>query len=292
MVKWITSSKEILVEPPPKVERTRYGYVNRLERAIHAAVEESLLPGADSTLKEAATNAKRLWDEAAKQEWEFVLHFVRIAIGEAKKFSFGSVRISDLTQEGLIGLRRAVKRFDPERGLRFSSYARWWVRAQMFTAVRKTAYLIPLPAKANEQLVAIHRLMAQWTALGLDFTFADVAFELGIDPARIHLLEQSRSPVSLEVPDPQTGTPLREKLETLDGVDRPDQVLCRRQEAQFARELVGSLPERHRFVLEELYGDQEPSRADVGRTLEISRERVRQIEAKALSRLRHQAKNC
>jgi len=113
---------------PPSKGRTRAAQV----RALEIAVEQLMLRSfKEPALKPAANAARRAWNEAETQHWNLAMSAERIARGEAKKLGGMLLSQEDLEQEGHIGLLRAARRFDPDLGIRFSTYARWWVRAQM-----------------------------------------------------------------------------------------------------------------------------------------------------------------
>ena len=124
----------------------------------------------------------------------------RIAHGEARKLSGPFMSEEDLAQEGFIGLLRAAKRFEPDRGIRFSTYARWWVRAQMTRAIDHTGRPVRLPGCAVEQTRNLRKAVTRFEASGVPYGVSDLANELGVDISRVQLLMSQGKVVSLDQP--------------------------------------------------------------------------------------------
>ena len=142
-------AREILAEVPKRQERTRAGKVQRLERAVMAVWEASK---SDAELVPVARKARGAWKEAEDLAWSLAMSGIRIAHGEARKLAGPFLSEPDLVQEGYIGLLNAARRFEPGREIRFSTYAKWWVRAQMTRAIDHTGRPVRLPGCAVEQL--------------------------------------------------------------------------------------------------------------------------------------------
>jgi len=207
----------------------------------------------------------------------------------------GHGALEDLTQEGYIGLLNAAQRFDPDRDIRFSTYARWWVRAQMTRAIDHTGRPVRLPGCAVEQTRNLRKAIKRFESLGADYSVSDLANEVGLDVERAEFLLSQGGTVSLDQPvdeGPRSRT-LEQFLED-DSVDVPEDAAIRDQEIrrmQVAFEEV--LSERHRYVLARRYGLEDSefrTLSEVGRGMSLSRERVRQIEREALLRLREHAR--
>ena len=281
------NAAEIIGSRPRRAERTRAGMVDRLELAVETIWNESKRnPG----IKVPARVAKAAMAEAQAFRWKLAMSGRRIAHGEARKLA-GVMEEHDLVQEGYIGLLRAAKRFDPDRDIRFSTYARWWVRAQMTRAIDHTGRPVRLPGCAVEQTRNLRKAMKRFEDLGLDYNTANLAEEVGIDEKRAEFLLSQGRTVSLE--EPVDDGPRSRSLEQFisdDEAPDPSQEAIRTQEIE--RMLLGFdtvLNERHRFVLRRRYGlddHQHRTLSEVGRSMNLSRERVRQIERDALMRLR------
>lgn len=284
----IPFAKEILDQRPERVERTRAGAVDRIENAVMAVKEAA---NTDGSLYFAAYDAEFAWKEAEDHRWRLAMSGRRIAHGEARKLAGPFMDEEDLVQEGYIGLLRAAKRFDPERGIRFSTYARWWVRAQMTRAIDHTGRPVRLPGCAVEQTRNLRKAMKRFEAQGIEYTIAELAQEVNIDKERAELLLSQGNTISLEQPvdDGPRPRPV-DRFIPDDSALQPDSEAISAQElARMVTAFQSLLTERQRFVLKRRYGlDDDVFRtlSEVGKEMDLSRERVRQIEREALTRLR------
>ncbi len=285
----LDSAEAILRTRPKREERTRAGAVDRLEQAV-MMVRNLAKQTDDPEIKAIAHTASRHWDEAEALRWQLAMSAMRIARGEARKLACSLMAEEDLVQEGYIGLLRAARRFDPDRGIRFTTYARWWVRAQMTRALETAGRMVRLPGGAVEQLRNLQRAMERLDQAGIEYTLEDVAAEIGIDKQRANLLLSHRGIVSIDQPD-EDGLKVGDRLPT-EG-ERADPHL----NASLIEELGHMesamdrvLDDRERYILCEhfgLRGRNARTMADIGKTMGLSRERVRQIESAALRRLRN-----
>lgn len=283
---------EILNRVPKRVERTRAGWVDRLEEAV-----EAVWAAAKETpdLKPLARRAKQAWGEADGLRWKLAMSGRHIAHGEARKLAGVFMGESDLVQEGYIGLLRAAKRFDPDRDIRFSTYARWWVRAQMTRAIDHTGRPVRLPGCAVEQTRNLRKAMKKYDDAGLDYSIVDLAEEVGVDTKRAEFLLSQGRTVSLDQPmdDGDRPRPLEHFLSD-DDATTPDSDAMHTQELERMRDAFRTvLNDRHRYVLSRRFGledDEFRTLSQVGKGMQLSRERVRQIEREALLRLREHAR--
>jgi RNA polymerase sigma factor (sigma-70 family) len=287
----IPEATDILTRRPDRAERTRAGSVDRLESAVELVWKMSKK---DPTFKKNGREAKGAWAEAETLRWQLAMSGRRIAHGEARKLAGPFMDEEDLVQEGYIGLLRAAKRFDPNRGIRFSTYARWWVRAQMTRAIDHTGRPVRLPGCAVEQTRNLRKAMKRFEAAGMAYGIVDLAAEVGIDKERAELLLSQGSTISLEQPvdDGPRPRPLERFLSDHDAVTPDGEAIQSQELARMKEAFVGVLTERQQFVLTRRYGlDDGEFRtlSEVGKEMGLSRERVRQIEREALLKMRDQS---
>ena len=284
--------QEILSRVPSGRYKTRAGWVENLEEAVYTAWEASKK---DESLRARAREAMASWNEADGLRWKLAMSQQRIAYHEARKLASRMMDRSDLSQEGYVGLLRAAKRFDPERGLRFSTYARWWVRAQITRAIDQNGRVVRLPGAAVEQLRNLRKAQRDHEQDGVDWTIADIAEQAGVDPERAEFLLSRGEAVSLDEPVDDDGSRSRALGGLLadEGAIDPLDDAIDRQETHRALMAVEHLDERQRFVVTSRFGldgDQPKSLAEVGRLMSLSRERVRQLEKEALRALREEGR--
>ena len=216
----------------------------------------------------------------------------RLVISVAKKYMGRGVPFQDLIQEGNIGLIRAAKKFDYNRGHKFSTYATWWIRQAVTRAIADQGRTIRVPVHMGDQINKLLRTQHQLTQrLGRDPTVEELAKALDVPPKKVeNMIQVARRPLSLEMPtDDEEDSMLGDFIQDRDA-PAPDESATYTLLKEHLSEVLNSLPPREVRILQLRYGlldGQAYTLEEVGRKMGVTRERVRQIEAQALSRLRH-----
>jgi RNA polymerase primary sigma factor len=272
-----------LLTPEEEVELAR-----RIERG--RAAERRLAQGGLSP-EERRRLEEIVADGRAAQE-HLILANTRLVISVAKKYAGRGLPLSDLIQEGNIGLIRAVKKFDWRRGHKFSTYATWWIRQAVTRAIADQSRTIRVPVHMGDQINKLMRLQQQLAQeLGREPTPEELAEAMGIPRARAEqLLQMARQPLSLETPtDDEEESVLGDFIEDR-GTASPAEAVSQQMLREILHEALATLSPREARILQLRYGladGRSYTLEEVGRKLGVTRERVRQIEAQALARLRH-----
>jgi RNA polymerase primary sigma factor len=259
--------------------------LDRLERAVRRAAETSREQGAVLAKIRAARH------EADRAKAELVEANLRLVVSFARGQMHHGVSLSDLIQEGNLGLMRAVEKFDYRRGYRFSTYAAWWVKQALTRAIADRGRTIRVPVHMLESRQKLFRVRAKLVQdLGRDPSDEELAAAAGVPLKKVRAIAQlAPEPVSLEAPIGQEGEARVGDLVASVSTDSPHEILSRKRDRDEAKELLGTLSPREQRILRMRFGIEqgdESTLATIGKTLGLSRERVRQLEATALGKLR------
>jgi len=237
-------------------------------------------------------NVRKHLDEAQRAKTEMVEHNLRLVISIAKKYQNRGLLFTDLIQEGNMGLVKAVEKFEYRRGYKFSTYATWWIRQAITRSIADQARTIRIPVHMIETLNKVMQVQKQLTQeLGHEPTAEEVANEMNMAIDRVQqIMKMAQQPISLQSPvGDGEDTSLGDFIEDKSAENPSDTASTRllREKIDF---VLRSLAEREKEVLILRFGlldGVQRTLEEVGRHFKVTRERIRQIEAKALRKMRH-----
>ena len=214
---------------------------------------------------------------------------LKFVVSYAKKYRGMGLSLLDLINEGNVGLIEAAKRFDPNRNVRFISYAVWWIRQSMIHALSQYSRIFNIPQKLSDQISAMRRKTVELkTELGRDPTRAEIAMRMGISEEDIDdlavLMEKN---ISLSDRVYDDGLEVEEKISDEINPSVEYQIIKSSVQHQIRR-LLGELEEKEALVLKLRFGlddDRPRTLQEIGSLLDLTRERIRQIEQKAMRNL-------
>lgn len=263
---------------------------------IQGVQEESLVE--TEILRESYRNIQKGDRKANRSKEQLVEANLRLVVSIAKKYTNRGLQFLDLIQEGNIGLMKAVDKFEYKRGYKFSTYATWWIRQAITRAIADQARTIRIPVHMIEtinKLVRTSRYLVQ--ELGREPSPEEIAekMEMPVDKVR-KVLKISKEPISLETPigdEDDSGSSLGDFIEDKSAINPSNAVMLMNLSEQ-TRKVLATLTPREEKVLRMRFGIGEKSDhtlEEVGQDFEVTRERIRQIEAKALRKLRHPSRS-
>jgi RNA polymerase sigma factor (sigma-70 family) len=230
--------------------------------------------------------------DAAEARRRFIQANLRLVVSVARRYESSGLALLDLIQEGNLGLMRAVEKFDHRRGFKFSTYATWWIRQAIGRAIADSSRTIRVPAHVRENYALIdastERLAA---ALDRPPTPAEIADDTGLTEERVELVQRHRSQL-LSLSSRLSVDSDTELADTIVDTETagPYDAAAAALEREALRAQLARLSERERRVLSLRFGLDEPgpqTLAEIGEEFDLTRERIRQIEARALGKLRH-----
>src|SRR6266481_1942320 len=288
----IVADLESSLDDPVRMYLREIGRVPLLTAEEEVKLARRMERGKDEQFKPAVSRDYRIIEDGEEAQRRLTEANLRLVVSVAKKYIGRGMSLLDLIQEGNIGLIRAVEKFDYTKGYKFSTYATWWIRQAITRAIADQARTIRIPVHMVEtinRLIRISRRLLQ--DLGREPTSEEIAEQMEISPEKVReIIKVSQEPISLETPiGEEDDSHLGDFIEDKSIISPADAVISMNL-AEQTRKVLATLTPREEKVLRMRFGIGEKSDhtlEEVGLDFQVTRERIRQIEAKALRKLRH-----